>query len=79
MVERKLVNDNGEAEQFYRSLPVPSSVGRRFGHVLRLPLGGLVHVLASRFPFLVLCWATESFLFELVGLSLCLIGFCSFL
>jgi transposase len=27
MVERKLVNGNGEAEQFYRSLPVPSLVG----------------------------------------------------
>jgi transposase len=26
-VERKLVNGNGEAEQFYRSLPVPSLVG----------------------------------------------------
>jgi hypothetical protein len=25
--ERKLVNGNGEAEQFYRSLPVPSLVG----------------------------------------------------
>ena len=27
MAERKLVNGNGEAEQFYRSLPVPSLVG----------------------------------------------------
>ena len=27
IVERKLVNGNGEAEQFYRSLPVPSLVG----------------------------------------------------
>jgi transposase len=27
MVERKLVNGGGEAEQFYRSLPVPSLVG----------------------------------------------------
>ena len=27
LVERKLVNGNGEAEQFYRSLPVPSLVG----------------------------------------------------
>ena len=26
-MERKLVNGNGEAEQFYRSLPVPSLVG----------------------------------------------------
>ena len=25
--ERKLVNGNGEAEQFYRNLPVPSLVG----------------------------------------------------
>jgi len=27
MVERKLVNGNGEAERFYRSLPVPSLIG----------------------------------------------------
>ena len=27
IVERKLVNGNGEAEQFYRSLPVPSLIG----------------------------------------------------
>jgi transposase len=27
IVERKLVNGNGEAERFYRSLPVPSLVG----------------------------------------------------
>ncbi len=27
LVERKLVHGNGEAEQFYRSLPIPSLVG----------------------------------------------------
>jgi len=35
--------------------------------------------LAGRLLFLILCWTAGSLLFELIGLSLCLIGFCSFL
>jgi hypothetical protein len=34
---------------------------------------------AERFLFLILCRTAGSLLFELIGLSLCFIGFCSFL
>ena len=43
------------------------------------PHGGLAEVLADRFLFPMLCWTTGSLLFELIGLSLCFIEFCSFL
>ena len=43
------------------------------------PHGGLAEVLADRFLFPILCWTTGSLLFELIGLSLCFIEFCSFL
>jgi hypothetical protein len=41
--------------------------------------GGLAEVLADRFLLPILCWTTGSLLFELIGLSLCFIEFCSFL
>jgi len=40
---------------------------------------GLAEVLADRFLFLILCCTTGSLLFELIGLSLCFIEFCSLL
>ncbi len=40
---------------------------------------GLAEVLADRFLSPILRWTTGSLLFELIGLSLCFIEFCSFL
>ncbi len=47
------------------------------GSFSRDPGSGLAEVLALR-CFLLRCWMA-SFLFELVGLPLCFVGFCSFL